>query len=257
MSEHPYLIDKPLGATPLEALDMLRRARPELAGAKLAYAGRLDPMASGLLLALHGPLLQRQEDYWELPKEYEATMLVGLQTDTYDLLGIPRRGSSVDVPAQRLMVAAHGLVGKMYLSVPLFSSHRQKGKPLFAWAREGIPGDVEVPVRRMAVSQVDVTDSGTLDHRQLFALAQQCITRVRGDFRQEQIMNAWRELLQEPATWPTVKLRLSCSSGTYVRSLAHELGRRLGGAGMLLELRRFRVGQWRLDDPATVRFALP
>src|SRR4030042_4443536 len=120
----PYLVDKPLGATPLESLALVRRARPEAAGAKLSYAGRLDPMATGLLVVLHGPLLMHQERFWELPKAYEATVMLGMVTDSYDLLGIPTPVIARDgtrTPERMLSTIAR-MVGKRALPVPPYSS---------------------------------------------------------------------------------------------------------------------------------------
>lgn len=245
----PYLVDKPLGATPLQALDMLRRVRPELGDQKLSYAGRLDPMASGLLVVAHGPWLMRQEELWGLPKQYNATVLLGLTTDSYDLLGMVSPGPILEIPHQRMTTAAQTMVGKMALSIPVFSSYRSGGKPMFQWARQGVPADVSVPVRRMSVAEVQVTGIGEMSTAALSALVHERIPLVQGDFRQQEILSQWdRMLAGAELSRPTVCLQISCGSGTYIRSLAHELGRRLGSGGILTDLRRLRVGPYSLDD---------
>lgn len=236
----PFLIDKPLGATPLQALGLLRTARPELAKAKLAYAGRLDPMASGLLPVLHGDLLQRQEDFWYLSKRYEATVLVGIKTDSYDLLGMPERSSAPLPNLEHITDAVRGLVGKTYLSVPAFSSYSFRSTM------------TDIPVRCMAVNQIDVLAVDSIGHSALNVLACERIPRVQGEFRQPEIMTAWHDALAKPGQWPLVLLSVHCASGTYVRSLAHELGRRLGCGAILLSLRRTRIGPWRITDPSVI-----
>jgi hypothetical protein len=125
----PLLIDKPLGATPLKALELLRRAISIPESVKLAYAGRLDPMASGLIPVLRGEQLQHQEDYWHLSKRYESTVLIGIRTDSHDVLGMPERFPMETPNAERITAVVRGLVGKVYLPVPVFSSHRHEGKP--------------------------------------------------------------------------------------------------------------------------------
>ena len=249
----PYLVDKPLGATPLEALGMLRGLKPELADQKLAYAGRLDPMATGLLVIAHGPWLGRQEELWAMPKEYDASVILGLTTDSYDLLGLATIGRPVAVPNERILAAAQGMVGKLTLSVPVFSSNRVAGKPLFTLAREGIPSDVAVPVRRMGVSEITVADVTDTTAATLTRTLYERIPLVKGDFRQVEILARWDEVLGDASQhWSVVQLHVRCGSGTYVRSLAHELGRRLACGAVLAGLRRTRVGPYTLDDPAVV-----
>ena len=253
----PFLVDKPVGSTPLEALGALRRQLGLAVDMKLAYAGRLDPMASGLLVVLHGELLKDQEKFWHLNKVYEASIALGLGSDSYDVLGLAELTDAVTPNDPHIITAVRSLVGKTLLSVPTYSSHRFKGRPLFQWARENEPA--EIPVRRMAVSEVEVQD---IERLALMDIAQTAIERcglVHGDFRQEDICARWRELAQKegPRSVPVVRLTLACESGTYVRSLAHELGRRLKTAGLLLELQRTVVGPFRLNAPAVVRFAWP
>lgn len=252
----PLLVDKPLGASPLDALHLLRERYPQYRDEKLAYAGRLDPMASGLLLALRSSQLTEQETYWGLPKEYEASVLLGLTTDSYDLLGLAAMGG--EPPAEnRILAAAAGLVGKHLLSVPTFSSPSVNGRPMFAWAREGIPHDVAPPVRRMRVSEIRVTGMANTNVEEAALLAADRISRVIGSFRQGDILRRWSELSDAYGQQPlvSVTLTVACGSGTYVRSLAHELGRRLRCGAALGTLRRVRVGPWSVDDPQVIRFA--
>src|SRR3989338_4911372 len=81
------ILNKKEGETPLAALEAFRRKNKEYANTKLTYAGRLDPMASGLLLLLAGEEIKNKEKYLNLDKEYEFEILFGFQTDTYDILG--------------------------------------------------------------------------------------------------------------------------------------------------------------------------
>ena len=214
-------------------------------------------MASGLLPVLYGDQLQRQEEYWHLPKRYEATVLIGIRTDSYDLLGIPEHLDMAIPQPERITAVVRGLVGKIYLGVPVFSSYRHEGKPLFAWAKEEADGPPVVPVRRMSVAQIDVSATDTINASELLDIVRERIPLVEGDFRQPETIEAWSRVLETENEWTTVSLDIQCGSGTYVRSLAHELGRRLGGGAMLLNLRRTQVGPWRVSDPTVVRLSLP
>ncbi|MCE9548798.1 tRNA pseudouridine(55) synthase TruB, partial [Candidatus Nomurabacteria bacterium] len=79
------VLNKKEGETPLQALDKFRVKNKEYKYIKMTYAGRLDPMASGLLLALAGEETKNKEKYLKLKKEYDFEVLFGFATDTYDI----------------------------------------------------------------------------------------------------------------------------------------------------------------------------
>jgi len=81
------LLNKPLGMTPLEAIREFQRKNPKYQTTKLSFAGRLDPMAEGLLLVLEGEENKDRKRFENLDKTYEFSILFGVTTDTYDLLG--------------------------------------------------------------------------------------------------------------------------------------------------------------------------
>lgn len=81
-------IYKKIGETPLEALTRLRESVPEYKEETLSYAGRLDPMAAGVMLVLAGDANKEREKYLNLEKDYSAEILFGISTDTYDTLGL-------------------------------------------------------------------------------------------------------------------------------------------------------------------------
>ena len=84
-------IYKKTGETPLETINRLRADKPEYQNAKITYAGRLDPLAKGALILLAGDAVYEKEKYLKLDKEYEAEILFGFETDTYDILGLPKK----------------------------------------------------------------------------------------------------------------------------------------------------------------------
>lgn len=255
--DKPYLLDKPLGATPLQTLDVLRVARSIPPSVKLSYAGRLDPLATGLMPVLYGDMLTRQEEYWYLAKQYEASVLLGIESDSYDLLGLSRASVAPTPDPERVTATVRGLVGKIDLSVPIYSSHRVEGKALFAWARSVQDGPPAVPVRRMTVSQIDVSGMTEISSEQLRDLVAERIGLVRGDFRQQEALGCWGETLHGERYFPLVHLNIRCGSGTYIRSLAHEIGRRLGCGALVAGLRRTQVGPWRVDDPEVIGLSWP
>jgi tRNA pseudouridine55 synthase len=183
--------------------------------------------------------------------------VLGLSTDSYDLLGIPTLGSAVVPAVERITATVRGMVGKIDLSVPVYSSHRLEGKPLFAWAREDDDGPPLVPVRRMTVGQIDITGITELPAQTLLETALERTGRVQGDFRQDSIQDAWRDRLADDRFYTAVGLTIQCASGTYIRSVVHEIGRRLGCGAVVADLRRVRVGPWRVSDPDVVTLSWP
>jgi tRNA pseudouridine(55) synthase len=153
------------------------------------------------------------------------------------------------------MEAVAGLVGKIDLAVPVFSSAMYQGRPLFAWAKERPYERIVAPVRRMAVHEIQVTDVGRMDAPTLHRAAHERIPLVTGDFRQDAVLARWDTQLATHAgdAWPAVRMRIACAGGTYIRSLANELGRRLGTGAFLTGLRRTRVADWAVGDPEVIR----
>ena len=86
--ESVIILDKKIGETPLECLERFRRDHLEYQSVKMTYAGRLDPMASGVLVVLAGDMVHRKEEFLGMEKMYEAVIVVGLGTDTFDGLGV-------------------------------------------------------------------------------------------------------------------------------------------------------------------------
>lgn len=240
---------KPPGWTPLEALDALRARVEALAQEPMVYAGRLDPMAEGVLLVLTGADRDDLAAHLGHDKAYVATLLFGLASDTHDALG--RLAPPSPPPSLEAATAAvAGLGGEHLLPLPAWSAYRVSGRPLHAWAAEGRLGEVEVPVRTMRVTAVTVDHAAPTTPGALLPELRGRIGRVRGAFRQAEALADW-EALPDDTPLVAVGARLTVTSGTYVRSLAHAVGAALGGGALLLALRRTRVGPW--DQAAAMR----
>lgn len=249
----PYvLIEKREGQTPLQALDELRIARPELAGVSLTYAGRLDPMASGKLLVLIGEECKNRAKYLGLDKEYEFEVLLGVESDTGDILGIPSLMTGADSYSEaEVHTAVLSLIGEHSLPYPVYSSRTVNGKPLFHYAHNGGLGEVTVPTTDMIVHEGFVRSIKTLSHQ---AVIRSIIRRIEqfnpvvnpmligSDFRKDLIVAKWKEL--ESSAQGTVTI-ISCSvrvsSGTYIRTLAPMIAQLLGTKGLAHSIHRTKI----------------
>jgi len=182
------MLEKTVGETPLSCAEAYRSEHPELVGVSMAYAGRLDPMASGKLLVLLGEECKNQTAYHGLDKEYEFSVLLGIGSDSHDVLGrlhmnpfedrggatlLPEgvrlglaarsapSGSRVASPENNLsatgalsgglIAAAAALTGNIELPYPHFSAKTVQGKPLHMWTLEGRLDEIEIPTKESTV----------------------------------------------------------------------------------------------------------
>ncbi|MBW3094975.1 tRNA pseudouridine(55) synthase TruB [Bifidobacterium sp. 64T4] len=236
------LVDKPQGVT---SFDVVAAARGALHIKKVGHAGTLDPMATGLLVLAFGRATRLLSAIVEHDKTYEATIRLGLCSTTDDAEGdVCRFDGSAQAailppadPVQAVQ-AVESAVRTRFLGdidqVPnTFSSIKINGKRAYDLAREG--KDVELKARKVTIGEFAV-----LDARQGYAgledaACQLCATPDEG--HAEPVMD--------------VDVRVSCSSGTYIRALARDLGAELGIGGYLTRLRRTCVGRFALPDDAS------
>jgi tRNA pseudouridine55 synthase len=255
---------KPLGATPLQALDALRVERPEFAHEPMTYAGRLDPMAEGLLVVLTGEDRYRAKEFQQLDKTYRATFVLGFGSDTGDVLGMVTDKTDGDgfdgymnnsschpegVTRQTegsLVEAVRALCGDHDVLMPVYSSYKVKGKPLHVWARSGRLHEIEVPRRVMQVDAVRNVEVGTMSADVFLKSVIEGIGKVSGDFRQEEIVARWNEIMRGVNELTLVSCELDVQSGTYIRSLAGVLVEQLQTKTILYRLVRTKVGDFSL-----------
>lgn len=212
--EGGLLIDKPAGLT---SHDVVARVRRALMIRRVGHTGTLDPMATGLLVVLLGRATRLSQFLTGCDKEYLADVQLGVATDTYDSHGKPTSPlsrSSETLPIAEIESALEQFRGVIDQVPPMYSAKKREGVPLYRLARKGV--EVERPAARVTVHELE---------------PQQVETRPAGQL---------------------LKLRVRCSSGTYIRSLAHELGMKLGCGGHLVSLRRTAVGNFHVSAASTL-----
>ena len=250
----PTVLHKPRGKTPLEIVTAWKESEGLPADLPVSYAGRLDPMAEGLLLVLVGDECKEQKRYTKLDKEYVVEVLLGISSDTGDVLGIP--SLSLSEPSFfRLSEVLANEVGFHSRAYPAFSSKTVKGKPLFVYALEGTLDTISIPEHIETVYRVSLIGRRELSPSDLSAYIADALrdtptsdepSKLLGaDFRIGVIKPAWESLLQDsPRTFHVLTLRVSCGSGTYMRTLAERIGKRLGSSGLALSIKRTKIGRY-------------
>jgi tRNA pseudouridine55 synthase len=258
MKNKSYIIaNKPIGKTPFEVIQEIKKSHPELKNTKIGYAGRLDPMAEGLLLLLIGEENKKKHAYENLNKTYECEIFFGFATDTYDLMGmITSQYTHPLLPFDSSFqenindIFSH-LKGTREQKYPPYSSARVNGKPLFYWARNNLLETITVPTHQIHIERITIIASRNISHRDLIEYIHQKISLIKGEFRQEKIIESWKNAPKFNEEYPLLKIRVDCSSGTYIRSLAHSLGEQIGIPALAFSIKRTRIGAYTLKDIST------
>jgi tRNA pseudouridine(55) synthase len=238
------LINKKEGETPLQALDKFREKNLKYKNIKMTYAGRLDPMASGLLLVIIGDEIKNKEKYLALDKEYKFEVLFGFATDTYDILGKIISCIKKDMTRKELKEMIEKSLkhfsGEFAQKYPMYSSKTVKGKQLFKYARNGV--DVEAPSRKVFVKELKLLGLKKIKQESLLKNIEKRIGKVKGDFRQEEILRIWHKHLEaEPVIFYVARFIIKCGSGTYVRGIADSLGDRIGIPSLAFSIKRTKI----------------
>ncbi|MGH7204368.1 MAG: hypothetical protein ACREHC_08035 [Candidatus Levyibacteriota bacterium] len=246
-------IYKPIGITPLQLIEQLRETKPEYKEEKIGYAGRLDPMAHGVMLLMVGDETKNRADYLSLSKEYKFKVLLGVETDTFDILGL-LNGIKVKSTASNansiVNLFVNDKIGTHVQPYPPYSSKAVAGKPLFWWANNNRLNEIEIPKHAVTISNFKLTSSKSIKREVLQKQISTNISLLKGDFRQEAIMERWQRFFVENSNemFSTATFTLQCSSGTYVRSIADELGKKISCGAITLDILRIKLGEYVLED---------
>ena len=197
-----YAIDKPEGISSNAALNVLRR---RFATRRVGHAGTLDPLATGLLLVAMGSYTRLLSLLIGVDKAYEAGIVLGLETDSFDTDGaVVSERPGMRLETSEIEAALGRLVGDVLQVPPAFSALKVAGKRAYELARANAA--VELAPRAVSVKSLELEE-----------------VYIEGGFLR-------------------IRVRAEVGSGTYIRSIAHDLGELLGTGGCIFALRRVRVG---------------
>ena len=204
-------INKPTGMT---SHDVVAKVRKLLKQRRVGHAGTLDPAASGVLPICVGQATRVAEYLSESGKAYQATIVFGTVTDTYDSEGaIIRTASTQDLTLPTIEAILPKFLGEQMQAPPRYSAIKLQGQPAYKRARAG--EEVVMQARPITIYQLDIID--------------------------------W-----QPSPPPVLTLAIECSKGTYIRSLAYDLGEQAGCGAYLSGLVRTRSGPFPLSESITL-----
>lgn len=242
---------KYIGETPLQVVERMRVAHNIAKDVKMAYAGRLDPMAQGVMIILVGDECLTRREYELLEKEYEFEMLCGVETDTYDVMGIVQNqkvaAKSDHLQKNEVDEVLNSYVGHFEQSYPPYSAPRVNGHPLYWWAREGRLAEIDIPTHKVHIYSAQMFAKRTITAQEVVAYATERIghTTTADAFRQPAIVDSWNAWLANQPHTASLSIfsgRVVCSSGTYIRAICYEVGRKLGVGAIAYSITRTRVG---------------
>ena len=227
MPDGLLILDKPAGPT---SHDVVARMRRVLREKRIGHTGTLDPMATGVLLLVVGKATRLAKFLSASGKSYDAVVRFGFATDTADAQGRPLGPVSEDtMPAREAIDAAlDAFRGTFLQQPPAFSAKKIDGRRSYKLAR----------ARRVPPGVAPVSDTVAYSANPPALPAPATVTAHRID------------ILSMEAD--TVTLSVDCSAGFYIRSLAHDLGARLGTGAHLTALRRTRTGEFALNRALTL-----
>lgn len=262
------LINKKIGETPLECIERIKATKGRLARLPMTYAGRLDPMAEGLLIILVDEECKEEEKrkFLGLDKVYEFEVLFGVATDTHDVLGLITEtnfgAKDMDdesgvlfnkqtLSAEIISKVAKDFLGKRMQKYPNYSSKTVGGRSLFELTRSGEIANIDdgdYPHKEVEIFEIDFLGLERRNFHDIIEDVKEKIRLVNGDFRQREICDRWNEVADCDLKFCIAKFRAKVSSGTYIRVLAMEMGEKLGVPALAYSIKRIQVGDYKLSD---------
>jgi len=197
----------------MTSFDVVAWIRKILKIKKVGHAGTLDPAAAGLLPVCLGKATRAIDRFMNFDKSYRAEMVLGIVTDTQDAEGRIMEKKAVTVDEEAIEEAVKSFTGKYEQIPPMYSAVKVGGRKLYELARQGI--EIERKPRPVEIKKIDVIEIKRLDDT------------------------------------VTVKFDVDCSKGTYIRTLCHDIGQKLGCGAHMSFLVRTRVGPFTIADGIT------
>lgn len=244
---------KPIGMTPLQLIGKLREQNPEFKDITIGYAGRLDPLAHGIMLLTVGEENKNRQQYLNLSKTYKFSVLYGVKTDSYDYLGFLENFQISTVPVNlKEMISdfTRNHTRPFTQPYPPFSSKTINGIQLYKLAKKGQLNKDSLPVRSVEIFKFGLESLETISSSEIEKIILKNLRKIRGHFRQKKTIELWKKLFasNKDYNFTLGHFELECSSGTYVRSLANKMGEEFGCGSIAFEILRTKVGDFDIKN---------
>ncbi len=198
-------IDKPQGITSHDVVDVIKKLFPNM---KVGHTGTLDPLATGVLPICIGEATKLTNEIISENKTYKVKMLLGVETDTYDVTGKIMFASTVNKDEIYIKERIKRFIGTQEQIPPMYSAIRVNGKRAYSYAREG--KNIKLLPRKIEIYSID---------------------NIKVDMERRE-----------------VEFVVQCSKGTYIRSLVNDIGKKIGCGAIMIELRRLKTGNFAIEE---------
>ena len=198
-------INKPAGITSYDVVDVIKKI---FEGSKVGHTGTLDPIATGVLPIIIGDATKLSDELMAESKVYRVKMLLGVETNTYDITGRIVFASVIRNDEIYIRERIKRFIGKQEQTPPVYSAIRVDGKRAYEYAREG--KEVKLKSRQIEIFNID---------------------NIAVDLRKRE-----------------VTFDVYCTKGTYIRSLVNDIGKKLGCGATMIELVRLKNGNFDISD---------
>lgn len=202
------------------SMDLVAKLRRLTKVKKVGHCGTLDPLATGLMLILFGKATKSAQEYTNLPKRYQATIKFGARTATFDSEMPEQDFKSIsDLDISKIYEVLKNFTGRIEQKPPIFSAKSFQGKKLYKYIRKKNSVDIEIleNIREMKKREIEILDISLLSYSNGIGV-----------------------------------LDIHCSSGTYIRSLADDIGQKLLTGAYLQSLVRTGIGDYKIEQGFTL-----
>lgn len=233
------LIDKPLKWTSFDVVKKIHyqlRKELDIKKIKVGHAGTLDPLATGLLIVCTGKFTKKIDEIQAQTKEYTGTITIGATTPSFDLEKEVDEEFPVEhITEKMIREVAQSFVGEQQQTAPIHSAKRIDGKRAYEYARSG--EEVEIKSNLVTIKSFEILGiSNNINEMKDVVI-------IDENYKNERI-----NLAPNYEKGLHVKFRITCSKGTYIRSIARDFGLRLNSGAHLSELRRTKIGDFDVNN---------
>lgn len=237
---------KNIGETPLDSINKINSK------GKKSYAGRLDPMAHGLLLILTENDCKNQENYHKLDKTYIFKLILDIETDTQDILGkvINYKTNTTILVETKVKDTLNLLKCKQNQKFPIYSSVRVNSKPLWYWAKNNLLSNIKIPEKEIEVYKLNLVDINTFSKECIKRIIKEKLDKLgdrKNAFREKDIKDGWDKFKFNDKYY-VLKIEATVSSGTYIRELCRSISEKLDTIGIALDIYRSSIGEYKCPN---------
>jgi len=247
------LVIKPFGETPNQLLDKIKKSNKNIT--KISFAGRLDPMASGLMYILKNEECKYQSKIINLDKSYRFSLILGIETLSMDCLSNKIKITNVPKFIDFDIIKTHiqSFNDKKFLQkFPPFSSKyvrnvKNENHPLWWWTKNKRSDEIKIPSKMVHIKNIKIINGKFVKLKNIIDKFISKIDLVTHDgFNKETILKIWEKIqdIDFDTNLIEIDIQIDVSTGTYIRQLAHDIGKYFGFGGIAFDIFRNKIGDY-------------